>query len=77
MGKAAAMVNFPPRIKRDGSTRAWRALRAQILARDRHRCQQCGKPATHVDHIRPVASGGEDHPRNLRALCAECNLSKG
>jgi len=79
MGKARAilMQHFPPRIKRDGSTRAWRSTRARILARDGHRCQQCGEPAEHVDHITPVASGGTDHPGNLRATCADCNLKKG
>lgn len=69
--------HFPPRIERNGSTRAWRALRAQVLARDRWTCQLCGAPAEHVDHVCPVASGGEDHPSNLRATCADCNLSKG
>jgi len=79
MGPAAFMVmeHFPPRIERDGSTRAWRSTRARILARDGHRCRQCGEPAQHVDHITPVASGGTDHPSNLRALCAHCNLAKG
>ena len=71
------MKHFPPRIERNGSSRAWRALRAQVLARDRYTCQECGAPAEHVDHITPVASGGTDHPGNLRALCAHCNLAKG
>jgi len=71
------VTHFPPRIRRHGSTRAWRQLREQILARDRHRCRICGKPAAHVDHITPVASGGTEHPGNLRALCANCNLEKG
>ena len=68
------MQPFPTRTLRDGSTRAWRALRAQVLSRDRHRCRICGKPATHVDHVRSIVSGGTDHPSNLRALCATCNL---
>lgn len=60
-----------------GSTRAWRRLRARVLARDGHRCQRCGKPATHADHILPKAAGGTDHIDNLEALCAQCNLAKG
>lgn len=62
---------------RNGSTREWRKVRAQILARDRYRCQQCGDPANTVDHIRAKANGGSDRPTNLRALCEACNLSKG
>ena len=63
--------------RRNGSTRQWRATREQILARDRYRCQRCGKPAQHVDHRTPVARGGSDHPSNLEALCAPCNHKKG
>jgi 5-methylcytosine-specific restriction protein A len=66
-----------PRKARGGSTRQWRNLREQILARDRYACQRCGAAATHVDHIVPVARGGADDPRNLQALCAACDLAKG
>lgn len=31
----------------------------------------------HVDHIKPLAAGGEHHPSNLRAIPAQENLSKG
>ena len=40
--------------KRRGSTRQWRSLRQQILARDRYTCQICGAAAEHVDHKRPT-----------------------
>jgi 5-methylcytosine-specific restriction protein A len=63
--------------RRKGSTRSWRKLRAQILARDRYRCQLCGGLATHVDHIRPWSAGGSSHPANLQSLCERCNKSKG
>ena len=66
-----------PGAKRNGSTRAWRNTRQRILGRDGYRCQQCGAPAEHVDHITPLAAGGTDDASNLRALCANCNLSKG
>ncbi|MDX6436767.1 MAG: 5-methylcytosine-specific restriction enzyme [Gaiellaceae bacterium] len=60
-----------------GSTRAWRRLRARVLVRDDYRCQHCGKPATHADHVLPKAAGGSDHIGNLEALCTDCNLLKG
>jgi len=31
----------------------------------------------HVDHIKPLALGGEHHPSNLRVITAEENLKKG
>lgn len=58
---------------RNGSTRDWRRLRAQILALDGYRCKKCGDPAVEVDHIRPVADGGTDYPSNLRSLCHNCH----
>ena len=60
---------------RGGSTRAWRKVRARVLARDRYRCQLCGAPASEVDHIVRVADGGGDHLSNLRAICLRCNRS--
>ncbi|MFD4990781.1 HNH endonuclease [Cellulosimicrobium cellulans] len=67
-----------------GSTRQWRKLREAVLARDGYRCQVpkgadvCGEHATHVDHIVPLADGGQKwDPMNCRASCASCNLSRG
>lgn len=68
--------NQRPPGPRWGSTWQWRKVRQQILRRDRHTCQLCGKTAAHVDHVVPVAHGGTDHPSNLRALCASCNLER-
>lgn len=59
------------------SGRAWYATRARIFARDDHRCQECGAPAKHLDHITPIAMGGSGDDSNLRALCARCNQTKG
>jgi 5-methylcytosine-specific restriction endonuclease McrA len=63
--------------QRRGSTRQWRKLRALVLARDGYICHWCTGPATHVDHLTPVARGGTDHPSNLVAACADCNLRRG
>ena len=58
------------------------ALRYQILQRDGFRCQICGRSQEdgvilHIDHIKPLSKGGKTEPRNLRVLCADCNLGKG
>lgn len=64
-----------------GSTRAWRRTRALVLNRDRHQCRLqldgCTRAAEHVDHVIPRSKGGTDHPSNLRAACAPCNLTRG
>ena len=31
----------------------------------------------HIDHIRAIKHGGEDHVDNLCLSCSECNLFKG
>ncbi len=53
--------------------------RKNILRRDGHRCQFCGRgdvPLT-VDHVMPISRGGEDTWENLAAACVECNNRKG
>ncbi|WP_217706039.1 HNH endonuclease [Verrucosispora sp. NA02020] len=57
-----------------------RTLRFQILRRDKHTCQSCGRTAPEVklevDHVTPEALGGATVPENLRTLCADCNGGK-
>jgi len=53
--------------------------RKNILRRDSHRCQYCGRgdvPLT-VDHIIPKARGGTDSWENLVCACVRCNNKKG
>lgn len=39
---------------------------------------QAGQEATfHVDHVTPVAAGGETVPDNLALACVSCSLRKG
>jgi hypothetical protein len=57
------------------------SLRYDILKRDNFRCQICGSSAQdgvklHVDHIVPVAKGGQTIRSNLRTLCDRCNMGK-
>jgi hypothetical protein len=58
-------------------------LRRQVMMRDGWACQDCGanrsddpKVQLHVDHILPVAAGGQDVMENLQVLCMSCNLGK-
>ena len=53
--------------------------RKNIIKRDGHTCQYCGKangPIT-VDHVIPKGRGGEDSWENLVCACTRCNNKKG
>lgn len=57
-------------------------LRFRVLQRDGFRCQYCGRSAAdgaalHLDHVVPVADGGETSADNLLTACDQCNLGKG
>ena len=55
--------------------------RRNIYARDRNRCQYCGKkfPTTELslDHIIPRSRGGETIWNNVVCCCVKCNVRKG
>lgn len=56
-------------------------LRFRVLQRDGFRCQYCGRSARdgailHLDHVVPVAAGGETSEDNLITACETCNLGK-
>lgn len=57
--------------------------REQIRQRAAGRCEYCRKPdlvstyGYHVDHIVPIAHGGNSDLTNLAWACFECNVSKG
>ena len=58
-------------------------LRKLVIRRSENRCEYCqlsqkGQEATfHVDHIIPVAAGGETIAENLGLACVSCSLRKG
>lgn len=64
--------------KREGISKRLRFL---VFRRDGYTCVYCGamppQVQLHVDHIRPVASGGTNAIWNLVTACAPCNLGKG
>ncbi len=67
--------------RRDLGTRAHKARRRRILARDGYQCQirgpRCTGKATVLDHILAVGLGGDaDSDDNTQAACANCNQQK-
>lgn len=74
---------FPSIIRLDSYTpvkyRKVILSRKNILRRDTHKCQYCGRsdlPLT-IDHLNPKARGGSDSWENLVAACTKCNNKKG
>ena len=66
----------------------WRRTRQRIFKRDEGLCQSPENSAPkkagvcqreteinvcHIDHIRPISSGGSNHHTNLRILCPVCH----
>ena len=53
--------------------------RKNILRRDGHRCQFCGRAdiALTLDHVVPASRGGDDSWENLVCACVKCNNRKG
>ena len=55
--------------------------RANIYARDKHRCLYCGHsfPTSDLtfDHVIPVAHGGRKDWENIVSCCVTCNRRKG
>lgn len=55
--------------------------RFEVFKRDKFTCQYCGAKAPdailHVDHINPVANGGDSAILNLVTACVACNSGKG
>lgn len=55
-------------------------LRFEVFKRDSFKCQYCGRTAPdvvlNVDHIKPVAEGGDNDITNLITSCFDCNMGK-
>jgi hypothetical protein len=57
-----------------------KTTRFEVFKRDGFKCQYCGRAAPDVllvvDHIKPVAAGGENNILNLLTACPDCNAGK-
>ena len=55
-------------------------VRKYVFERDRYQCQSCGKTKLNtqltIDHIIPLARGGQNDISNLQTLCCDCNQQK-
>ena len=55
-------------------------LRRELMKKQRGKCAACRADLesgrTHMDHIMPLALGGEHAANNLQLLCVTCNCSK-
>jgi 5-methylcytosine-specific restriction endonuclease McrA len=58
-----------------------RLTRRNLMLRDAHQCQYCGKQPPvrdlNIDHVVPKCRGGADTWENLVTSCRPCNLRKG
>lgn len=52
-----------------------KASRDVVLARAAGKCEKCLRVTDRfeIDHVLPVAEGGDNGPGNLRALCVPCH----
>jgi len=64
-----------------GDLKAITAIYRQARENKRVRCYLCREfiplGQRHVDHIVPLAKGGEHRPSNLAIACGKCNIHKG
>jgi hypothetical protein len=57
-----------------------RENRIKVYERDNYKCRYCGKQLTRftatLDHVKPVAEGGDNSFDNLVTACLDCNSRK-
>ena len=78
---APSVVRLRVYLDIHGRQRRAGCKRNRILARDKYRCQFCGKKGGDldltIDHLLPSSRGGSTSPENLVAACRPCNQRKG
>jgi hypothetical protein len=57
-----------------------RENRIKVYERDEYKCRYCGKQLTRftctLDHVKPVAEGGDNSFENIVTACLDCNSRK-
>lgn len=66
------------RAKEKGNGRLSQGLSVKLFELQRGKCACCNRKLVefHLDHIYPLASGGENKDLNIQLLCPPCNISK-
>jgi 5-methylcytosine-specific restriction endonuclease McrA len=79
--KIPAVIRLLKYIPASKKKQIIRFSRANIFARDEHRCQYCGhrfsKTQLTLDHVIPVVQGGKKTWTNIVTSCKTCNQRKG
>jgi 5-methylcytosine-specific restriction endonuclease McrA len=73
------LVNSQNRRKRIAGAKLPKGIYTRLLKLQQGMCACCKKKLDeyHLDHVIPLAMGGEHHETNVQLLCPPCNLSKG
>ena len=79
--RVPAVIRLRRWVNLKRSTPVIRFSRANIYARDEHRCQYClqqfAEGQLTLDHVIPVVRGGRKTWENIVAACIRCNQRKG
>lgn len=73
-------VASPSKKKKTRRKEVAKSVRFEVFKRDRFTCQYCGRQSPDVvlvvDHIQPLAKGGDNNIVNLVTSCFDCNSGK-
>lgn len=60
-----------------GSRKEWAVIAEEIKRADGYKCRKCGSTTNlQVDHIIPIAQGGQTVKSNLWTLCLDCHIKR-